>query len=401
MKSNSVLRTIMTIVITGLVTFTVTNLWQYGKIYKSDNNEETIGKALSSDSLSNKLQIIKDKIDKSYIGETDEETLREYAVKGFVAGLDDDYSQYFTKDEMKKFTESTLGSYVGIGIYMSKNKEDNTIVVHEVMSDSPAEKAGIKSGDIIKKVEDKEITADDFENISDMIEGKSGTKVKVTMQREENEIEFTITREKIKVQCVETQMLDNNIGYILISSFDGNVSTEFKEGYEKLVDEGMKSLIIDLRNNGGGIAQEAVDIGDYFCEKGAKLLIQEDKNGKEEVSYAKNGRTITMDVAVLVNEYSASASEILAGILKENVDNATLVGTTTFGKGVIQSLYKLSDGSGLKLTTNMYFTPNHNEINKVGISPDIETEKFKFDKKEDKEKDIQLKKAIEILSNKK
>lgn len=397
MKRNSILKTIMTIAITGVVTFTVASLWHYGKVSKNDNNEETIGKALASDSLSTKLQVIKDKIDNSYIGETDEDNLKEYAIKGYVAGLDDDYSQYFTKEEMKKYTESTLGSYVGIGIYMYRNQDENTIVVQEVMEDSPAEKAGVQSGDIIKKVDDKEITADDFEEISSLIEGKAGTKVKIAMLREENEIIFDINREKIQVKSAEAEMLSNNIGYILVSSFDGDVSNEFKNCYDGLIKQGMKSLIIDLRNNGGGIAKEAVEIGDYFCDKGKTLLIQEDKNRKEEISNAESDKIITMDTVVLVNEYSASASEILAGILKENVDNATLVGVKTFGKGVIQSLYKLSDGSGLKLTTNKYFTPNHNEINKVGITPDIETEKYKFSKKSDKENDIQLKKAIEIL----
>lgn len=259
-------------------------------------------------------------------------------------------------------------------------------------------RTGVKDGDIIKKVDRKDITADDFDKISDMIEGKAGTKVNIVFEREGKEIPLEITREKITVKNVQSQMLENNIGYIYMGSFDGDVSKEFKENYDNLLKKGMKSLIIDMRNNGGGVANEAVDIGDLFCDKGKTLLIQSDKDGKEEISYAKNDREITMNVAVLVNGYSASASEILAAIFKENVDNATIIGNTTYGKGVIQSLYKLSDGSGLKLTTNQYFTPKHNNINKEGVKPDIETEKYEFDGELDKENDIQLKKAIETLN---
>ena len=399
MKKNRILTTLMTIIITALVTFTVTSLWQYGRIEKKEETGETIiGKALSEDTLSTKFKMIKEKIDNSFVGEVDENNLKEYAVKGYVAGLDDEYSQYFTKDEMKKYTEDTLGSFVGIGIYMKKNKEENTIVVHKVIEDSPAEKSDIKSGDIIKIVEGKEITAEDFDNISNMIEGKAGTKVNIKFLRDGEEISKDITREKVVVKSVQNQMLDNNIGYIYISSFDGDVSKEFKENYDKLLNNGMKSLIIDMRNNGGGVAKEAVEIGDYFTEKGKNLLIEEDKEGKEEVTKAEKDKEITLNTAVLVNDHSASASEILAGILKENVDNATIIGNKTYGKGVIQTLYKLSDGSGLKITTNKYYTPNHNNINKEGIMPDIETEKYDFEDELDKEKDIQLKKAIEILN---
>ncbi|MBR3325101.1 MAG: S41 family peptidase [Clostridia bacterium] len=400
MKRKNILTTLMTIIITALVTFTVTALWQYGKIEnKEASGEEVIGKALSEDALTSKLKQIRQKIDNSFVGEVNDDTLKEYAVKGFVAGLDDDYSQYFTKEEMKKYTEDTLGSYVGIGIYMSKDKEKNTIKVHRVIEDSPAQKSGVKDNDVIKKVEDKEITADDFDNIANMIEGKAGTKVKIVFDRDGEEITKDITREKIVIKSVQSKMIDNNIGYIYISTFDGDVSKEFKESYDKLLNEGMKSLVIDMRNNGGGVAKEAVEIGDYFSEKGKNLLIEEDKNKKEEITKADRDKEITMKTAVLVNENSASASEILAAILKENADNATVVGKKTFGKGVIQTLYRLSDGSGLKITTNKYYTPNHNNIDKEGVIPDIETEKYDFNGELKKDEDIQLNKAIDTLNN--
>ena len=232
-----------------------------------------------------------------------------------------------------------------------------------------------------------------------MIEGKAGTKVKIVFDRDGEEITKDITREKIVIKSVQSKMIDNNIGYIYISTFDGDVSKEFKESYDKLLNEGMKSLVIDMRNNGGGVAKEAVEIGDYFSEKGKNLLIEEDKNKKEEITKADRDKEITMKTAVLVNENSASASEILAAILKENADNATVVGKKTFGKGVIQTLYRLSDGSGLKITTNKYYTPNHNNIDKEGVIPDIETEKYDFNGELKKDEDIQLNKAIDTLNN--
>ena len=398
MKKRNNVQIIMTIIITALITFSITSLYIYGKAKKQKDGETIIGSAIESDEVSTKLKLIKEKIQANFMGDIDEEKLKEYSIKGYVAGLDDEYSQYFTKEEMKKYTENTLGNYVGIGVYMVKNTEKHAVEVHKVMKNSPAEEVGMKKGDLITKVDERNITDEDFEKVSDWIEGKEGTQVNVVVTRENNEISYNITRKKIMVPNVESQMFENNIGYIYISSFDGDTSKEFKTEYDKLVNQGMNALILDLRNNGGGIANEAVEIGDFFTEKGQKLLIQSDKNGKEEISYSKNNAEITMKTVVLVNGYSASASEILAGICKELVDNATLVGTKTYGKGVIQSLYSLTDGSGLKLTTDKYFTPNHNDIHKKGIEPDIQTEEYKFTEELDKENDLQLKKAIEVLT---
>ena len=398
MKKNYFFNTLMTIIITAIVTFSVTYLWLYGRTNNNNfGNEEIIGKALSSGALSTKFLLIKQKIESNFLGDIDENKLKEYAIKGYVAGLGDEYSQYFSKDEMTEYTESTLGNYVGIGIYMTKDEEANTVTVYDVIEDSPAEKAGVKANDIIKNVDGKEITGDDFENVANMVKGKSGTVVNITFLRDNEEINMKIVRESVVVKSVKGEMLENNIGYIYISGFDGDVSSQFKEKYDELLKNGMKSLIIDLRNNGGGIATEATEIADYFTEKGTPLLIEADKNGHEEITTANTGKEIDMNVVLLVNKYSASASEILAGVFKDKVDNATVVGNTTYGKGVIQALYQLNDGSGLKITTNKYYTPNHNNIHKEGIKPDIETEEYEFNGDLDKEKDIQLKKALEVL----
>ncbi len=397
MKKNQNLKIIMTIIITAIITFSITMLWMYGR--KEESSSYTaMGTALKSDKLSTKLRLIKNKIDNEYIGEVDEEKLIEWAVKGYVEGLGDIYSDYYTPDEMEDFTADTLGEYVGIGVYITKETENNQIVIYGTIKNSPAEAIGIKPGDVLIAVDGVPCNGDDFEHITDSIKGKIGTRVKIKVLRNNVEKEFDVERKNIEIIKVTSQMIDSNIGYIYISSFDGTkVAEQFEEEYNKLKMQGATSLIVDLRNNGGGIVDEATDIGDLFTDKGTTLLIEEDKNGKETVVKAERNKEITMNTVLLVNKYSASASEILAGIIKDEVENATIVGETTYGKGVIQSLYTLSDGSGLKITTNQYFTPKHNEINKIGIEPDVKTEKYEFDGEIDKERDTDIKKAIELL----
>lgn len=400
MKKNYVFRTILTIIITAIITFSITYICIYAKKGGSNLQSGSAITSMYSDVTNSKLKVIKDKINSEYVGNVDENTLQEYAIKGYVAGLNDIYSEYFTKDEMTDFSNETIGTYVGIGVTMTKDSEKNQIVVYGVTPNSPAEEAGIKVNDVIIKVDGNDCTGDDFETIPNKILGQEGTKVSVTVLRDGKELTFDMKRRKIVNQTITSELLDDNIGYIYLSSFEDNTYEQFKSAYDDLISKGAKSLILDLRNNGGGIVKEATDIGDLFTDKGKVLLIESDKDKKEIKTYSKQDKTINMNVVLLVNEYSASASEILAGILKDDVENATIVGTKTYGKGVIQSLYTLSDGSGLKLTTDEYFTPNHNEINKIGITPDEIVEGYKFSGKLDKENDTQLKKAIELLKQK-
>lgn len=397
MKKNQNLKIIMTMIITAIITFGITVLWMYGS-REEQFSSTTIGTALKSDKLSTKLRVLKDKIDNEYIGEVDENKLIEWAVKGYVAGLGDTYSDYYTPEEMKEYTQDTLGEYVGIGVYITKDTTNNQIIIYGTIKNSPAEASGIKSGDILIAVDGVPCTGDDFDHITDSIKGKLGTKVKIKVLRQNQEKEFEMERKNVEIIRVTSQMLDNNIGYIYISSFDGTkVAEQFEEEYNNLKRQGATSLIVDLRNNGGGIVDEATDIGDLFTDKGTTLLIEEDKNGKETTIKAKRNKEITMNTVLLVNKYSASASEILAGIMKDEVENVTIVGETTYGKGVIQSLYTLSDGSGLKITTNQYFTPKHSEINKKGIEPDVKLKVYDFNGEIDKEKDTDIKKAMELL----
>lgn len=397
MKKNQILRTIMTITLTAVITFSITSLCLYGN--NNIKNASVISGILQSDKLTTKINTIKSKIEKEYLRDYDENELTEWAVKGYVAGLNDIYSEYFTADEMAEYSADTLGEYVGIGVYITKNAETNQIVIYGTIKDSPAEKAGLQTNDILIEVDGKKVNGDNYSDITTKIKGKEGTKVKLKVQRGEEEKEFEITRKKVEIINVSSQMLDKGIGYIYISSFDGTkLNEQFEKEYNSLKDQGATTLIVDVRNNGGGIVDEALEIADLFTEKDTTLLIEKNKDGNEDVTKAKKDKTINMKTVLLVNQKSASASEILAGIFKDKVDNATLVGTTTFGKGVIQILYQLPDGSGLKITSREYYTPNRREIDGKGIDPDVKVSDYEYNGKIDLKNDTQLQKAIETLT---
>lgn len=380
---------IVTAIITCISTFTITiNMFSkttdlYIKYSKTDENG-------LDEVISNFRKIL----DNKYIGEINEEKMVESAIKGYIAGLDDPYSEYLTKEEMQDFKEDTDGEYVGIGVYTTTDTEKNAIVVLRTIGDSPASKAGLLTGDIITKVNDVEYTGEQLSEAVKEMKGIEGTSVKITILRDGQILEFNIIRESIKISHVSSEVLENNIGYIKISSFEGGCAEEFSKKAQEMGD--ISGLIIDLRFNGGGIVDEALEIADYLVPKDKIMLITTDKNNSEEIRKAKKQPRLNVPVVVLVNEYSASASEILAGILKEDI-NATLIGTKTYGKGVIQTVYTLYDGSGLKITTNEYFTPNHNKINKIGIEPTIEVnlpEELKYTTNIPKEQDVQLERAI-------
>ena len=394
--TNSVYKTIMTIIATAIVTFIITTVWIYSSATLT-STETAIGNAAKSSSLSAKLSVIRNKIDQEYIGEINENDLIEGAIKGYVAGLNDEYTEYLPAKDMTSLTEDIEGEFVGIGVYITKDTTNNLILVYGTIPNSPAESAGLKTGDVITSVDGVECNGDDYDTITNSIKGKEGTKVKLGILRDGKELSYEIERKTVEVKHVEYQKLEKNIGYINISSFEGDVSTQFEEAYNKLESQGVESLIIDIRNNGGGIVSESLQIAEMLTDKGQTLLIESDKNGEEEIIKSEKDKTITMPVVLLINEYSASASEILAGILKENVENATLIGNTTYGKGVIQTVYPLTDGSGIKITTNEYFTPNHNTINKVGVEPDIKVDDYLFLGTLDLDNDTQLKRAIEEL----
>lgn len=399
-NKNRIYNIIMLVVVCVAITAVITSFCTYK--YLSENGGVMYAEKNSSlEGLEETLQNFRAAFEKEYIGEIDDEAMVESAIKGYVSGLGDEYTTYYTKEEMEDLMEETEGNYVGIGIYISAYKESNEIVIIKPMEGSPAEEAGLLPGDIITKVDGVEYNGDTIDEMTNKIKGPEGTKVKVEIKRNGQTQEIEVERRKILISHIDSKIIEDNIGYISISDFEGGCAQEFEENYKNLEEQGIESLIIDIRNNGGGLVDEAIAILELITDKGSTLLITTDKNEAEEVTKSEKDPIINMPIVLLVNEYSASASEIMAGALKDN-NKATLVGTTTYGKGVIQKVYPLTDGSGLKMTTNEYFTPNHNKINKIGIDPDEEIDlpeevKYKTDITE--EEDTQLQKAIEILKS--
>lgn len=395
-KKIKVYKILMLVVLSVFITFMITSISLY--TYFTKNPISVSAKSNNKD-ISNKLDKYREIIDKYYLGEVDESKLEEGAIKGYIEGLDDPYTEYISKDDMDTYLDDTMGNFVGIGIYMIKNTKYDKIQVLSTIKGSPAENAGIQSGDLIVSVDGVEYKADDMTAVSNKIKGEEGTKVTVELLRGSENVKYELTRSKVKVNQVEGKVISDDIGYIKFTSFDETTAEDFKKQYQELAKKNIKSLIIDLRNNGGGIVDKALEIADYIADKDSVLLYEVDKNNKETVRKAKTDPIINMPIVILTNENTASASEILAGALKD-LGKAKTVGTTTYGKGVIQQILKLNDGSGLKITIEEYQTPNKNKINKVGIEPDEKVElpdsvESIFTIKESE--DTQLQKAIDML----
>ncbi|MBO5397799.1 MAG: S41 family peptidase [Clostridia bacterium] len=344
--------------------------------------------------ISQSLKSFRNVIDTYYIGDIEESKLLDGAIKGYVDGLGDEYSEYMTKEEWEEYQTAALGNYVGIGIYMGTDKDGNTIVSAPI-KDSPAEKAGIKTEDIIVEVDGENVLGVDSALIATKIKGEANTKVHLKIARGTEYLEFDIIREEIKIYHVETEIKNGNVGYMSLYTFDTGSAEEVQKAIKELESKGAKKFILDLRYNGGGLVDEALKIANLFIPKNKDVLITVDSQENRVVTKTENDNITNAELVVLVNEYSASASEILSGALKDN-GRAKIVGTKTFGKGVIQNVFSLFDGSVLKLTVAEYFTPNETKINKEGIVPDIEVELEKVEKEEDFV-DTQLNKALEIL----
>ncbi len=399
-KKFKVYKIIMLVCLVAFMTFLVTSIGMYQYFINNGNaNKYFLVTSSENGSIESELNKYKSIIDKYYLGEVDEEKLKEGAIKGYIEGLDDPYTEYISKEDMQDFMDDTTGNFVGIGIYMVKDTETNKIMVLAPIKNSPAEKAGILPGDLIISVDGVEYSADDMSVAATKIKGEEGTTVKLEILRGTETLNFELKRENIKVNPVEGKVLENKIGYIEFSSFDEGTAEDFKAKYEELEKQGIQSLIIDLRNNGGGIVDEALKIADYIADKGSVLLYEVDKNNNEKVEKSENDPIINIPIVILTNENTASSSEILAGALKD-LGKAKTCGTTTYGKGVIQQLLTLPDGSGIKITSEEYLTPNRTKINKVGIEPDEKVELpdtvtnvLRVEEKDD----TQLQKAIEML----
>ena len=358
---------------------------------------ETGSKTTISSEVSGKLDFLKEVIDLKYLEKTDEKTLEENIYKGLLQGLNDPYSVYYTKDEYDALKEETSGSYCGIGALVSQNADTGVITAINVFKGSPAAKAGMKNGDIIFKVEDKEVTGEDLNNVVAKMKGEKDTKVKINVYRtsEKEYIDLEITRDKVDVPTVEHKMLDKSkgIGYIQITQFEEVTYDQFKEALDDLKKQGMKSVIFDLRNNPGGLYDTVCEMLDDLLPEGT-LVYTKDKDGKKQEKKS-DANFLDMPMVVLQNENSASASEIFAGAIQD-FGAGKIVGTQSFGKGIVQSIIPLSDGSAVKLTVEKYYTPKGVNIHGKGITPDVKVEISK-----DGKKDNQLQKAIEVIEKEK
>lgn len=366
---------------------------------EADSDNSLMSKAVKS-----KLNRIKSIIDTYYLDEIDEDKMVEGMYKGLVSSLKDPYSVYYTKDEFAALMESSSGSYCGIGAYVSQDVKTGVITIVKPFEGGPAYEVGILPGDIIYKVSGEEATGKDLSEIVSKMKGEEGTTVDLEIIRagESEPIKLTIERRTVEVPTISYEMLDNKVGYIQIAEFDEVTGPQFRSAITDLDNQGMKGLVIDLRNNPGGLLDTVCDMLDRMLPEGL-IVYTEDKNGTrtEEVkSTAKE--SFDKPLVVMINGNSASASEVFAGAIQD-YGIGTILGTTSFGKGIVQSVIPLSDGSGVKVTVSKYYTPKGRNIHEIGIEPDVVVElkdKLKTKVVIDKSEDNQLQEAIKIINEK-
>ena len=312
---------------------------------------------------------------------------------GYAAALGDPYTEYYDEEETAALMESTSGEFSGIGASMTQNTDGPGAVITTVYEDSPAAEAGLQEGDVISKVDGTDVSGMDLDSIVSLIKGEKGTEVTITVLRGGEEVEVTAVRDTIQVQTVEYNMMEDQIGYISVSEFDDVTYDQFKKALETLEGEGMEGLVIDLRNNPGGNLSTVTDMLKLLLPEGTIVSIT-DKNGDTEEVTCDGSNEFTKPLAVLVNQYSASASEVFSGAIQD-YGIGSIVGVTTYGKGVVQQLIDLGDGTCLKVTIAEYYTPSGRSINGVGVKPDVEAE-YVYDA-ENPEADNQLETAVETV----
>lgn len=368
--------------------------------FLSEKSEKEKQINLTDEQIQEKLTEIESLMNEYYLDELDSEQIETWLYKGAVAGLGDPYAAYYTQEEYQSLRDSTNGSYCGIGVEISQNISTGIVTITRVFEDGPAMEAGIRPGDILYKVGDEEATGQDLNMIVSMIKGEENTEAHISVVRdgEDDYLEFQVKRRTIEIQTVGYDMLEDQIGYISITSFDDVTTDQFMKAMDDLESQGLEGLVIDLRNNGGGLVSSVCAILDRLLPEGL-IVYTEDKYGnrEEETSDAEN--YFDKPLVVLVNGNSASASEIFAGAIKD-YELGSLVGTTTYGKGIVQKIYPLSDGTAVKLTVSNYYTPKGNNIHGIGIDPDVEIDLDEDLKKEavvTVGEDNQVQKAIEVL----
>ncbi len=370
----------------------------------NDKNSTTITlkeESVVDKALINKMHKIEGVIEEYYYDENfDMAELEEGVYEGMVAALGDVYADYYTEEELKELMENSEGIYYGIGSYVTLDTDTQLPMLSGVFSGSPAEEAGLRDGDIIYMVDNEEVLGLTLDEAVALIKGPEGTIVHLTIVREgePDYLEFDVERRKVESPTVEYELLEDNIGYIRVVEFDDVTVDQFTEALAVLKGSGMESLVLDLRSNPGGNLNAVVDMCNMILPKGL-VVYTEDKYGNREEYKSDGKHQLEVPLAVLIDRGSASASEIMAGAIKD-YGIGTLVGTTTYGKGIVQQVVSLRDGSAVKLTVSSYFTPKGNNIHGVGIEPDVEieldAEKFYAEERYDN----QLEKAKEILKDK-
>ncbi len=356
------------------------------------------GTLLTSDTQS-KIAEIRKYIDKNFLykDKINEEALQEQAIKGYVNGLEDPYTVYYNEEETRALFETTTGEFGGIGVVIKQDQTTGLLIFMDVYENSPGEKAGFRYGDLVYKVDGQDVTQMDMDTIVSMIRGEVGSTVEITVLRGPDQKEYTgiAKRALIENDTVEYEMKKEGFGYISISGFEDVTYKQFKEALDKLTEQQMTGLVIDLRNNPGGNLNTVCEMLDLILPKGVIVSVKDrDGNGQKYMSDDKE--QLNVPLVVLINQYSASASEIFAGAVKDH-EIGTLVGITTYGKGVVQNVYRLRDGTAFKVTSSEYFTPKGQNIHGIGIKPDVEVA-YEYDAT-NPEYDNQLNKALEVLKN--
>ncbi|MDE7425955.1 MAG: S41 family peptidase [Lachnospiraceae bacterium] len=351
----------------------------------------------------NKLAIIHEKISQEFMENVEDETILAGMYKGMLESLEDPYSRYYTQEEYAELNESNSGSYCGIGALVAQDSKTGKVYIVEAYEGGAAKEAGIVAGDSITKVNGKSVKKEELTDVVERMKGKEGTTVEIEfyIAKSKTRQTFTMERRNVEVPSVEYQMLKDNVGYIQVSGFKETTAKQFSEALDKLEKKNMKGLIIDLRDNGGGLLDSVVDMMSRILPEKKEIVSVKDKNGKGTIYFSKDEKTFDKPLVVLVNENTASASEVFAGAVQD-YKLGKLVGTTTFGKGIVQTVMGLFDDSAIKLTTAKYYTPNGRNIHKTGLEPDIEVE---LDEKLQQkgfysmDEDNQLQKGIQVLQN--
>ena len=396
-KNGRVQGTVTTIIVVAALLF-VASVGSF--LYKNSGQLLIGGSDLVTKSATQKANSLWKMVERYYLWPDDENKDKavENMYKGILNSLEDPYSVYYTKEEFDSITESSSGKYSGIGAYVATDAETGITYVSNPMPGSPAEESGLLPNDYIYEIDGEDVRGLDLNVVVSKIKGVEGTDVVLSIKREgEGELfDVTVTRRVIEVAMLESNMLEDNIGYIWLYEFEKIAVDQFEKAYKELEAQGMEGLIVDLRDNPGGDLEAVVDLVDKFVSEGT-IVYTKDRNGKGEV-YKAHGDSYDVPLVLIVNGNSASASEIMTGSLKAH-DRATIVGTKTFGKGIVQSLFGLSDGTAVKITESEYYLPNDECIHGNGIEPDV---KIEFDRENyiKYESDNQLDKAVEIMKEK-